>query len=381
VRGIVPTVRPRGPRAADPGPARRGARGDARACPHPASGDAGCGNAIPRASAGAWRYSARFLCRTPALLLDTSPTRRSPEKPELAPVKAVARRWPAILGAMLTVAMVVGLGRELLGDGLTGLGDAVPRDPRFFVCFAILYLASPVGDYVIFRRLWSLPIAGLVALLKKRVANEVVFGYSGEAYFYAWARVNAKNVAAPFGAVKDVSILSAIAGNAITLLLIAVALPLGRGLLDADQFNTVLGSAGVVLATSVPFLLFSRKVFSLPRGRCWWVFGVHCLRLLVGSTALAFAWHFALPDVSVGMWLFLSAGRLLVSRLPLLPNKDLVFANVAILLIGQEQALSELVAFTAALTLAVHVALILLFGGWALVTRVSSGRTAERSLE
>ena len=41
-----------------------------------------------------------------------------------------------------------------------------------------------------------------------------------------------------------------------------------------------------------------------------------------------------MPSVAIGMWLFLSAGRMLVSRLPLLPNKDLLFANFAILLIG-----------------------------------------------
>lgn len=306
-----------------------------------------------------------------ATLLDASPTQGSPApEPELAPVKAVARRWPAILGAVLTIAMVIGLGRELLGDGLSGLEDAVPRDPRFYFCFALLYMSPPTGDYVIFRHLWRIPLAGLAALLKKRIANEVVFGYSGEAYFYAWAKANAKNVAAPFGAVKDVSILSAIAGNAITLAMIAVALPLGRGLLDTDQFRTVLGSTAVVMATSLPFLIFSKKVFSLPKRELWWVFGVHCLRLLAGSTLIALAWHFALPDVSIGMWLFLSAGRLLVSRLPLLPNKDLVFANVAILLIGQDAPLSELVAFTAALTLAAHVALIVLFGGGALMKRM-----------
>jgi hypothetical protein len=61
------------------------------------------------------------------------------------------------------------------------------------------------------------------------------------------------------------------------------------------------------------------------------------------------------------MWLVLSAGRLLVSRLPLIPNKDLLFASFAVLLIGQDQALSEMIAFSAALTLAVHAALILTF--------------------
>ena len=287
----------------------------------------------------------------------------------LQPLTTARRRWPAILGAALTLAMIAGLLRELFGHGLVGLGRSVPHDPRFYVCFALLYMALPAGDYAIFRRLWTIPLAGLVALIKKRIANDVVLGYSGEAYFYAWARGRARMVAAPFGAVKDVSILSAIAGNAITMAMIAVALPFGRGLLSPGQFRIMLGSAAVLLAMSLPFLIFSRRVFSLPRARLWWVFGVHCARLVGEAVLLALAWHYALPGVSIGMWLFLTAARLLVSRLPLVPNKDLLFANVAILLIGQDHALSELVAFTAALTLATHVGLIAAFGLHALATR------------
>lgn len=293
----------------------------------------------------------------------------APDLAGLEPLETVKNRWPAMIGALLTVAMIVGLGRELFSSGLGGLTRAVPHNPLFYVAFAALYMSLPVGDYVIFRRLWGIPIAGLAALIKKRIANEVVFGYSGEAYFYAWARANAKMVAAPFGAVKDVSILSAIAGNAITLLMIAFALPLATGLLDAQQLKMVAGSAAITFATSIPFLIFSRRVFSLKRRKLWWIFGVHCLRLVAGSVLIAVTWHFALPDVDIGMWLLLAAARLLVSRLPLVPNKDLLFANFAILVIGQDKALSDLVALTAALILATHVALIIIFSIDSLVKR------------
>ncbi|WP_443025583.1 hypothetical protein [Sphingomonas sp. PB4P5] len=278
-----------------------------------------------------------------------------------------------IIGALVTVAMVIGLGRELLGSGLAGLHRAVPDSPWFYVAFTLLYFSPPTGDWIIFRRLWGIPlIGGMIALLKKRIANEVVVGYSGEAYFYAWARARSHMVAAPFGAVKDVSILSAIAGNAITLAMIAVALPLGYHLLHASGYvPEIAGSVLVVLGTSLPFLVFSRRVFSLPRGSLWWVFMVHCLRLIAGSTLIAIAWHFALPSVPIGMWLFLAAARLLVSRLPLVPNKDLLFATFAILVIGQDQALSELIAFTAALMLLYHVVLIAIFGLHGLVRKAA----------
>ena len=288
----------------------------------------------------------------------------------LEPLPSGRRRWPAVIGTLLTLAMIVGLGRQLLGSGLAGLGRSVPMDPRFYLCFALLYMSLPTGDFVIFRRLWGIPLGGgLAALIKKRIANDVVLGYLGEAYFYAWARARATMVAAPFGAVKDVSILSAIAGNAVTLLMMAIALPLGHALMTPSQVQMLGGSAAIVFAMSLPFLIFSKRVFSLPRGTLWWIFGVHCLRLASGSILIAFAWHFALPDVSIGMWMFLAAGRLLVSRLPLVPNKDLLFANFAIILIGQGEALSGLMAFTAALTLLVHVAFIMLFSLYGLAKR------------
>ena len=121
----------------------------------------------------------------------------------LEPLPSGRRRWPAIFGTLLTIAMIVGLGRQLLGAGLAGLGRSVPADPRFYLYFALLYMSLPIGDFAIFRRLWGIPLGGgLAALIKKRIANEVVLGYSGEAYFYAWARARATMVAAPFGAVK-----------------------------------------------------------------------------------------------------------------------------------------------------------------------------------
>lgn len=276
----------------------------------------------------------------------------------LEPLRAAGRRWPALLGAVLTVLMVLGLGRELFGQGLAGLTRSVPAGPLFYLWFALFYLSLPVGDYLIFRHLWGIPPSGLAATLKKRIANEVIFSYSGEAYFYSWARANARMVAAPFGAVKDVSILSAMAGNAATLALMAVSIPLGHALLPDGMTETIAWSAAIVVAMSLPFLVFSRRVFTLDRPTLWWIFRAHCLRLLAGSVLIALAWHAAMPAVPAAMWLFLAAGRLLVSRLPLLPNKDLLFANLAILVIGPGEALSELVAFTAALTLLVHLTLI-----------------------
>jgi hypothetical protein len=276
-----------------------------------------------------------------------------------------------MIGAGLTVAMIAGLANALLSKGLSGITSAVPTDPRFWLSFAAFYMALPMADYLIFRRLWGIPLSGLVALIKKRIANDLVVSYSGEAYFYSWARQRASFVAAPFGAIKDVSILSAMAGNVLTLLMLAAALPLSRELLSPEQWRTVAWSTVILVGLSLPFVIFSRRVFSLQRRQLWEVFALHCGRVIASSTFTALAWHYALPDVSASMWLFLAAGRLLVSRLPLLSTtqKEISFFTFAALLIGQHDAIEQLIAIFAALTIAANGVLLLIFAAHALVTR------------
>ena len=278
-------------------------------------------------------------------------------------------RWSIIAGALVTAAMLLGIARALFGGGLAGLNGAIPRDPMFYLTSIALYLAVPLGDYVIFRRLWQIPPDGLVALVKKQIANDIVLGYAGEAYFYAWARSRARMVAAPFGAVKDVSILSAIAGNAATLLLVLLALPFAYGQLPPAMARSVGISVLAVIAASLPFFIFSRRVFSLPRSTLWWIFNVHSVRLLVAALMIGLVWHFGRPDVPIGSLMLLSAGRMLVGRLPLVPNKDLLFANFTILFVGHSAGLSNLVAVTAAFTLLIHLVLIVAFGLYSLVRK------------
>jgi energy-converting hydrogenase Eha subunit G len=67
-------------------------------------------------------------------------------------------------------------------------------------------------------------------------------------------------------------------------------------------------------------LLFRQKLFSLPRRELFIITAVHFLRIVayVGLTALM--WHLVLPGVGYGLWLVLATLRMLISRLPLVPQ-------------------------------------------------------------
>lgn len=276
----------------------------------------------------------------------------------LEPMETLKRRWPMVVGGIITLVMIGLLGKQLLDAGLTGLSAALPRNPLFYFFFTLYYFSPVVGDYAIFRRLWRIPAAGFAALIRKRVASDMI-GYSGEAYFYTWARQRSTMIAAPFGAVKDVSILSAIAGSAVTLTVLVLALPFAIGWLDAGELHYVGWSAVVIFAMSLPFLIFSKRVFSLDRRTLWWIFAVHCLRVTGGAVLVAITWHFGLPGIALTTWLLLSAARLLVSRLPMVPNKDLVFATIAGMLVGRHAQMAQMLALVAGMILVVHAALIL----------------------
>jgi hypothetical protein len=162
--------------------------------------------------------------------------------------------------------------------------------------------------------------------------------------------------AAPFGAIKDVALLSALVGNVATLLLLAVSWPLVTADAIGIQMHTAFLSLGVVLLTSFAMFLFRQKLFTLSRGELGFIAAIHVVRTGASLVLGAVLWHLVLPQIAIGMWLVMSALRMLVSRLPFVPNKDLVFAGLAVFLLGLEPQVGVLMTMMAALTLATHIA-------------------------
>jgi len=262
-----------------------------------------------------------------------------------------------ILSIGLSLAVMATVVHELGGLKVSDVVAMIPASPLFWLVFALSYLITPASEWLIFHRLWSIPASGVLALLRKKIYNELLLGYLGEAYFYTWARRRVALTAAPFGAVKDVAILSAMTGNAVTVALLAVMIPVvGPSRLGIDA-HVLTWSLGVILAISIAAMVLRRRVFTLPRGELVMITHVHLARI-VGSTVLsAVLWHLVLPQVALSWWLYLATLRLLVSRLPLVPNKDLLFAGLAVLALGHEQDIAALMALMAGLILTTHLAL------------------------
>ena len=258
----------------------------------------------------------------------------------------------SMLLSLIVIGAALYKARELDFSQVIGL---VPKTPAFWVLFVVSYLIGPASEWIIFRRLWGIGPDAFGALVRKLIYNELLLGYLGEAYFYGWARRNLKFVTTPFGAVKDVAVLSAIAGNLTTLVFLAVAFPFFRLLPLNEHAHAIGWSLAFVIGTSLIVMLLRGSIFSLERHELRMVFAVHILRILATTFLSAALWHLVLPDVALGWWLVLVTIRLLISRLPFIPNKDVVFAGIAVLALGSEVELAALMALMAGLILATHV--------------------------
>lgn len=278
----------------------------------------------------------------------------------------MTRRW-AWLGGALAVGMVAAIVLQLGGATTEVLATIGRLPPLVWPALLLLYLVQPVFDYAVFRRLWAMPPAGLEALLRKNVINEVVLGYSGEAYLYVWARRAARSVSAPFDAIKDANIVSALLGNVLTLALAAVSATRLHDLDFARQVGPALWSGLIPLAISLGVLLFGRRVFSLGKAELAYVGAVSAVRLVVWTGLSILVWRMAMPQVTTGLWIVLLAIRCLVSRIPLIANKDLAFGNLVLLLLGAHAPVAVLLAALALVTLLAHLAVIVGLGALDLI--------------
>ena len=118
--------------------------------------------------------------------------------------------------------------------------------------------------------------------------------------------------------------------------------------------KTVFISLGVVLVTSFVILLFRQRLFSLAKSDLWFIAWVHLARIAAVVIFSAWMWHLVLPEVEVTLWIVMATLRMLVSRLPLLPNKDVVFAGIAVFLLGRDVEIASLMTLMAVLLLVTH---------------------------
>lgn len=240
-----------------------------------------------------------------------------------------------------------------------------PSSPLFYLLFAGSYLGPILTELIIYGRLWNVGIEATPLFFRKRVMNEALFGYSGEAYAIWWAKTHTHGPYDPLTVVKDVNLLSGIVSNLGTLALLAATLLLANGVRLAAAAAAARGPAIMVamaiILTVTLVILFRPKLFSLaPRTRAF-IASLHAIRLVTGVMMMMALWSVALPGHGWALWLTLAAWRNFIARLPFVPNKDLLFVNLAILSLGHSgREVAAILALVSAMTLVAHLTVALI---------------------
>jgi hypothetical protein len=251
-------------------------------------------------------------------------------------------RWGRLAGNLLRWIVPVGL-LVWLAWYLTGLGWAKlwygrPRGLGFYAVVLLQYYIQPIADLIIYRYLLGVGRAlPLTPLMRKRFVNNFL-DYSGEVYFFFWAR---KHLTLPNGrlmhAVKDTNVLSASAALVMVWLTLLAVLLSGGVRLPAMLQNGLWGTlalASLPLALALALVAGGRKVTTLSRTEIFTTFGIHFVRSVVKLAMEFMFWWLSGALPSMVACLQFVALRVVVTRLPLVPNKDLVFVGVGIAVAG-----------------------------------------------
>ena len=276
------------------------------------------------------------------------------------------RRAQSVAKACLLGGVFVYLIWRLTDIGWGAVLTALPAAPLFYLIFAVRYSVLPITEVIIYQRLWSRKlIAYLPVFFRKRVFNMGVLDYSGEAYFLIWAR-NTLNLGdkAIFDAIRDSNILSAVSSNLLTIIFLAIFVWMGLG--DTLSANTDNGwlylcAAGfIAIFLTAVIVTFRRQLIGVPFSLAGWLLGVHSGRMLTIMLLMGAQWASALPTVPWSTWWMFLTAHLVLNRLPLLPNKDLMFLGLSVGLTGYvegpEAALAAVFIASSALTQLAHFA-------------------------
>lgn len=242
------------------------------------------------------------------------------------------------LQLLLGVGVIGFLVYRLNAMGWVAIWHALPRNIWFYALFAVWYLAIPVAECFIYRRLWDCRLSHpLPILLRKRVLNFGILGYLGDGYFAYWAHQNlGLSLHRALAGIKDADILSALVSNFATVALVVAFLSTGelqtyvRSVPHFPELFLVFG--GAVFVAILTAIVLRHRIFTVDTRGAACVTACHMARLIVMMLAQVGQWASVLPHVAMTTWLTFLTAQLVMTRVPFLPSQDLMNLGLGVAL-------------------------------------------------
>jgi hypothetical protein len=239
-------------------------------------------------------------------------------------------RWLLIGG------IVAYLVYQLTQMGWERFWESLPETPYFYLTVFAMYALLPVSEVLIYGRVWGFtPSESLPLMMRKRVLNADVIGYSGEVFLLAHAQTKVdRSVRRIAAEIKDNLILSSAASIGVAVLVLVVLLTSGYVALDellgnATPGYVALGGVALILMGGL-VVQFRDAIFSLGARTLGVLLSIHFGRFLLSSILQVVQWWVVLPDAPFSAWATLLVVFIVMNRIPFLPSRDLVFAGVGI---------------------------------------------------
>lgn len=254
--------------------------------------------------------------------------------------------------------------------GWREVAASLPTQPLFYLLFFVNFLVLPASETVVFRWILRRPLPGAFpVLIQKRVYNSALVGYSGELIFLLWLKNRLKLATKPvLLALKDNAILSAVASGLVTAGLLVAFAAGGHARQIAHWLHpgpALLIAVGLGAAFVLPLLFrLRRRLITLPSGMAWGVLGIHVARIALVVLLQATQWAVVLPAEKWSTWLVFLTAQMVISRLPIVPNRDLLFLSAGLemsnTIAGPRAAMAGLLLAGGALTQGMNLAFFVL---------------------
>ena len=254
-----------------------------------------------------------------------------------------AGKWLSrLLGVLFTVGISAYLVYKIILIGWDKVWQSLPHNPWFYILLLAMFFSLPLFQVLIYRTAWKISVKPwdlFLALLNKRVLDKDVLGYSGEMYLYLWARKYVKKPGSEIlHVIKDNILLSSAASTLVAVVVLILFFALGRVALPGQW-----GHLNIIHAAVLAFCLilivglvlkFRGRIFFLKRKEVMEIVGLHFCRLLVVQGLQVIQWAVVCPGIPILNWMTLLAAQIIITRIPLLPSRDLIFTGTGIEMSG-----------------------------------------------
>lgn len=240
------------------------------------------------------------------------------------------------LKRLINIGVLAWLVYELTEIGWGEVWRSLPTQPLFYLLFLGMFFQLPFFEIFIYRITWAFnAVKSIPIFLLKSVYNKDVLGYSGEVYFFLWAR-NQLDLGSTdiFKIIKDNNIISSIASTLFSLALLSIFLftdqiKILEWIADQNQYYFYAGILLVVIIV-VLFIRFRHYVISMPLKTAYKIFSIQMFRLFLIQVFNLLMYYIVLPDTPLYIWFTYIAVEIILSRIPFLPNRDLIFTGMSI---------------------------------------------------